>query len=182
MGIIFSVSQYFLSFMPLWVAIIFIQVRSILSQSDSLYCEWISLICILLMTVFATIVLRKGLRNNDTSTHECYLVEVKEEKGKSLEYLLTYILPLSAFDFTTWDGMTLYLLFFLIMGFLSIKHQYFLINIPLEVLGFNTYLCDYKDESGIELQATIIYRGNLKVMENNSINAKYINNQYMYAR
>lgn len=57
------------------------------------------------------------------------------------EYLLSYILPLFAFDFTVWNGVVLFLIFFTILGFLCIKHNYFSVNIILEMAEFRFYNC-----------------------------------------
>lgn len=38
------------------------------------------------------------------------------------EYLLSYILPLFAFDFTKWDEVVKFLIFFLTFSYLCIRH------------------------------------------------------------
>ena len=128
------------------------------------------------------IVVTLNLKSDDTSIQKYYLMEASEEKGKTLEYLLTYVLPLCAFDFTHWDGMVLYLIFFLTMCFLCVKHQIFLINIPLEIVGITAYNCVLKDISGREIKAIVLCRENLKLMIGENIKAKYINNQYMSSK
>mgnify|MGYP000320977530 FL=1 len=58
------------------------------------------------------------------------------------EYLLSYILPLFAFDFTKWDEVVKFLIFFLTFGYLCIKHNSFSVNIVLELLGYKMYDCN----------------------------------------
>lgn len=48
MSFIFSTSMFYLSFFPLWVSILFIDVKNIIQGGNNLWTEWISIICILI--------------------------------------------------------------------------------------------------------------------------------------
>lgn len=94
------------------------------------------------------------------------------------EYLLSYILPLFAFDFTVWNGVVLFLIFFTTLGFLCIKHNYFSVNIILEIAEFRFYNCILKNEDGIESEQIIISRRRLTGCIGEELYLKALNNEY----
>lgn len=58
------------------------------------------------------------------------------EKNITAEFLLPYILPLFAFDFILWNQVVLFLVFFVTLGYLCIRHNYYSVNIVLEIVGY----------------------------------------------
>ena len=60
---------------------------------------------------------------------------------RSAEVLLSYVLPLLAFDFGQWIGLLEFLLFFILISFLSIRHNILGGNVFLELLGYRFYSC-----------------------------------------
>ena len=70
-------------------------------------------------------------KKNSDGSQEYTIDDVEEEKALSSEYLLSYILPLFAFDFTVWHQVILFLVFFFVLAFLCICHNYFNVNILL---------------------------------------------------
>ena len=110
--------------------------------------------------------------------HPQTLKRVKEEKTITAEYLLSYILPLFAFDFTLWSDVILFLIFFFSHGFLCIKHNHFSVNIVLELMGFGFYICVFKNEDGIEMEQLIISRRRLMGCIGEAIYLKPLNNEY----
>lgn len=88
------------------------------------------------------------------------------------------ILPLFAFDFTTWDGVVLFLVFFSTLGFLCIKHNYFSVNIVLELAGFKFYTCTLINEDNIEIESSIISRRELAAKKGDELYLKSLNNEY----
>ena len=128
MSVIFSASLFFMSFVPLWISILFIDVKSIVTGGE-IRTEVISIIIIVYR-----------------------LVSCSEEKSVSAEYLLSYILPLFAFDFTQWDQVVLFLIFYVTLAFLCIRHNYFSINVILEVCHYRFYSCTLENEDHISIE------------------------------
>lgn len=177
MSIFFSASLYFLSFIPLWVSIIFMDAKSILEGSSDIITEVISIISILLGLATATIIVFTkfgGKKKGQPYT----LLEAKKIKTITTEFLLSYILPLFAFDFTCWDGVVLFLIFFFILGYLCVKHKYFSSNLLFEIMDYKFYACTVKNRDGREVETQIISRKELKVQINQEIFLRSINNDY----
>jgi len=98
MSVIFSASLFFMSFVPLWISILFIDVKSIVTGGE-IRTEVISIIIIVTHAFISGCILWNELRPKQRSGEKVYrLVSCSEEKSISAEYLLSYILPLFAFD------------------------------------------------------------------------------------
>lgn len=110
---------------------------------------------------------------------EYNLKSVKEEKTITAEYLLSYILPLFAFDFTLWNEVVLFLIFFITFGFLCIRHNYFSVNIILELANFRFYQCELENEDGVVIEKRIISHRKLNGFKGENILVKSLNNEYM---
>lgn len=120
----------------------------------------------------------KKLRVEANSEAERYtILTVTEEKTVTSEFLLSYILPLFAFDFTQWKSVALFLIFFLTLGFLCVKHETFTVNIVLEVFGYQFYRCDLEDEDGNGITWMIISRTDLKGCVGDSVYLRPLNNE-----
>ncbi len=168
---------FFLSFFPLWISVLFIDIKSICDGNPNIWTEIISICLILLVSVISLIVLMHELNpKNADNRQEYIIVSAKEEKTISAEYLLSYILPLFAFDFTTWDKVVLFLVFFLCFAFLSIRHNYFSVNVLLELLGHRFYACELKNSDNATIKKTVVCREILLAQIGGSISARAINN------
>ncbi|NQM38655.1 hypothetical protein HO409_07125 [Streptococcus suis] len=170
---------YYTSFTPLWISILFIDIKSMIEKSQPLKTELISVIFILTLWLisFGYLILIISRRRKDGSI-EVVLKSVQEEKTITSEYLLSYILPLFAFDFTRWDSFILFLVFFTTLGYLCIKHKYFSVNIVLEILNYNIYYCELENSDNIRLSTHIISKRNLSVKKGDKINLRSLNNEY----
>lgn len=179
---LFYVSMFYLSFAPLWLSIIFIDVLSIYNTNNFYtITEKCSIFAILSAFIVSSIALRLFFNKRDHNGAQKYRIEdVQEEKTITAEYLLSYILPLFAFDFTLWDQVVLFLIFFLTLGFLCIRHQYFSVNILLELLGYRFYKSALRNEDNILVCKTIISRDKLINRKTNTIEIRPINNEYSY--
>ena len=103
MSIFAAFSMFFMSFLPLWFSIILIDVISIYKSNSVLLVETISIIGILVLIVISIFILGLTLDiKNRNGIQKYYLIKVEEEKSISAEFLLSYVLPLFAFDFTQW--------------------------------------------------------------------------------
>lgn len=181
MSKLFSFSLYYISFAPLWLSVLFIDLKSCIENSENLWTEKISIGCILIFAIVCLIVLLIELHTNDKeSAVPQILKQAKEEKNITAEYLLSYILPLFAFDFTTWNGVILFLIFFFTLGFLCIKHNYFSVNIVLELANFRFYTCTFKNEDGIETEQTVISRRKLTGCIGEEVYLKSLNNEFKF--
>ena len=102
---------------------------------------------------------------------------VKTEKTITSEYILSYIVPLFAFDFTKWDQIVLFLFIFLTLGFLCIRHSSFSVNILLEILNYRLFTCEVEDEDKNIMQRKIISRRALNIYKEEYIYLKSLNNE-----
>ncbi len=143
-----------------------------------MWTEWISIGCILICAVICLTVLLFSISAEGRNGSITYrLNSAKEQKSITAEYLLSYILPLFAFDFTHWDQVILFLIFFGILGFLCIRHNYFSVNIILEVANFRFYECSLKNDDGIEIETLILSNRKLNSMYGKRLSLKPINNE-----
>lgn len=177
---IVSIALYCTSFLPLWISVLFIDVKNIITCDTNIMTEIISLICILVMLGISLVVLWLSFSNskgNKEGVSEYTLISAKEEKTISIEYLLSYILPLVAFDFGKWDEVILFLIFFIILGYLCIKHNYLTLNIVLDLAHYNMYNCTLKNEDNIEIELSVLSRRKLNGQLGGKINLKPLNNE-----
>jgi hypothetical protein len=183
MSFIKTFSLFYLSLTPLWLSIVFIDVKSLVENTSNLFTEIISIICIGVAMLTSTVVVILAFRKKNISKTQCYtLTEVKEEKIMTAEYVLSYVLPLLAFDFTVWYDVVLFLLFFLVLAFLHIRHNRLGANVMLEVFGYKYYECTLTNEDNIQILKNVISRNNLITKKNKPIYAKSINNEYYLER
>ena len=178
MSVITGFCMFFLSFFPLWISVLFIDIKSILEGNPNIWTEIISVSLILLVSIISLVVLMHELNPRNTSNQQEYrIVSAKEEKTITAEYLLSYILPLFAFDFTKWDGIVLFLVFFSVLGFLCIKHNNFCVNIILEIADYRFYNCKCINEDGQKTMQTIISCRKLNGCIGDEIYLKAMNNE-----
>lgn len=94
---------FFTSFFPLWISILFIDIKSRFENTENLWTEKISIPLILLSSLISLVVLLFVFANNSKEGSTKLMVkDAADDKTISSEYLLSYILPLFAFDFTKW--------------------------------------------------------------------------------
>lgn len=169
---------YFTSFLPLWISILFVDVKSYIENTENLFTEKISISCILIASIFSLVILLFSFRINSKEGSTKFILEkATTEKTITSEYLLSYTLPLFAFDFTKWDQVVLFLIFFLTLGFLCIRHNYFSVNMCLEILKYNLFTCELKNEDGTVIQKKIISHRTLTLCKGKFIYLKSLNNE-----
>ena len=171
--------MFFLSFCPLWISVLFVDIKSICEGNPNIWTEIISISLLLIVSIIALVVLKCELNPRNTSNpQEFRIISAKEEKMITAEYLLSYILPLFAFDFTVWDEVVLFLIFFLVFAFLSIRHNYFSVNILLELLRYRFYSCELENEDNVSVSKIIVCQETLSAQIGNVIFVRAINNEY----
>lgn len=179
MSAILSFSLFFLSFTPLWISIVFVDAMSLIRGNTEVGTEIISIITIVVVMLFSLIVLVCAFNSKKRDGVQKYrITAVREEKSITVEFLLSYILPLFAYDFTLWEGVVLFLVFFITLGVLCIKHNYFCVNIVLELLGYGFYQCDLINEDDVKLTETIISKKKLNGCVSTTISIRPINNEF----
>lgn len=180
MSMLVSASLFFLSFAPLWISVIFIDAMSIADGAVNTWTEIISIDLVLIFMLICLIIMICSVNPQNSKSAQPYvLTSVREAKAITAEYLLSYILPLFAFDFTQWRQVVLFLIFFVTLGFLCIRHNYFCVNIVLELFGYRFYQCDLENEDGIAISKTIISKVHLNAYTTKTISLKALNNEYL---
>lgn len=178
MHIFISFSMYFLSFVPLWITILFIDIKSIVSGGGDKWTEIIGIAGILLGLTISAIILFAKFFVIDDEKYKLTIQDVKESKTITAEFLLSYILPLFAFDFTQWGEVVKFLIFFLIFGYLCVRHNNFSVNIILEFMHYRMYDCKLMNADGKEVERTVISKNILSTSKGNDIQVKILNNEY----
>lgn len=113
---------------------------------------------------------RECSKQNPTGT----VLKVRKANKLSSEFLLAYILPLIAFDFSDLKSIVLFLTYFAILAFLCIRNNNIYTNIFLEFKKYRMYLCDIErsapgDKKIIYYDGLIISRDDLTLFENKDI-------------
>ena len=168
------------SFFPLWIAILILDIKSIFENKEYLFTEIASIICILVFFSISVIVLVRKINKAKKGEAQIFLIEsVQKQKSVTAEFVLTFIMPLIAFDFTHWYGVLLFAIFFSLLSFLCAKHSYFSVNVLLELFGYRFFVCNLMSESGnCSVEKTIISRDALSAKRNTRIRISSINNEF----
>ena len=117
-------------------------------------------------------------KSNGTNSEKYTLTEAKEEKTITTDFFLSYILPLFAFNFTQWDGIVEFLIFFVVLAFLCIRHNHFSVNIILELMRYKMYECILQNADDQEIKRIVISKSSLSVRIGSAITVKHINNDF----
>lgn len=147
MSVAFLLSVYILSYYPLWLSVCFIDIKSIyIDENSAIWTERIGLVSIGVLVILCYCITKSEIkRKKGIAQSYCYsLLEVKEQKATVMEYVFTSVLPLLAFDFTTWSGCILFMIFFSFLCVLSVKHNNLNANIILDFSGYYMYECRLK--------------------------------------
>lgn len=146
------------SLLPLWVLIILYDTVFIIENCvnllkyDSLSCknffsgnyiEVVTVIIILLAFILSDINVNKFLNEKKSNNYNsAKILSVKKANKLAPEFLMSYILPLVAFDFSNLKGVLLFVVFICILGVICIKYENIYTSIFFEFKGYSIYLCD----------------------------------------
>ena len=159
MSILFLMSMFFLSFMPLWICIVCIDMKSLIDGTDYPYAEWIGLGMITFLLFVSVLITIKTLRKQVTqNTGKYMVVDAVKDTVSTTAYLLSNALPLLAFDFTQWFDTVQ---FMIILGFLAVLcllHYRCDSNVCLELVGYRLYKCSLHSEYDDKEEITILIR------------------------
>ena len=178
----FQFSMYFLSFAPLWACVILKDIFSIfIDKSESIGTEIISIPTIFIIFLISIVVMKRRLNIKDKRNSQKYdISECKEEKLLTAEFLFTFILPLFAFDFTKWQDVVLFTVFFCVFFWLCKTHNYFCVNIVLDVFRYRIYDCKLVNDDDVEIEAKVITKRLLVRCMDNRMQARGLNNDYLF--
>lgn len=181
------------AFIPLWISIIVSDIWTVVERGmeNWEYCESICLnifnickenwVCIFIVFVIGILMMisivsiNRFLKEKKSNN---YPPRIKIRKAirvnkLSSEFLLAYILPMIAFDFTKLKSVVLFVIYFGILAFLCIRNSNVYTNIWLEFKGYRMYLCDLQadimDRPHIYKECLVISKNNLTVKIENDI-------------
>ena len=180
----FKWDMFITSFMPLWISIIVADVWNLIvdimrkcsckaNMPIDLYeifrANWFNIIVIIVITVlmitsvYSINKFLKDKRCNNFLTKVKIKKAVRENKLSS-EFLLAYILPMIAFDFSKLKSVVLFVIYFAVLAFLCIRNSNVYTNILLEFKGYKMYLCDMET---IRVGREYTYSNCLVISKNN---------------
>lgn len=122
----------------------------------------ISVIIILALVLSSMIGIKIFLNNKNRSVnkHKGTLRRARRANKLSSEFLLAYILPMIAFDYSNLKNIVLFLIYFIVLAVLCIRNSNVYTNIYLEFLGYKMYYCDIECPV---LNGTHIYSDSLMI-------------------
>lgn len=186
MGKLFKLAMFVTSFIPLWITVIFINSLSIINNDLNLWTESVSIGAIIIVNLLSILIIFKSIKSIKVSEYKSYkILEVKQEKGITSEFLLSYVLPLFAFDFTRWDGVVQFLIYFIVLAFLCIRNNNVYANLIFEIRKYKFYDCElqWKPEPDVKpIQAMVISKENLCSQKGNTIDIAPLNKPFHIKR
>lgn len=178
---VFLFSVYYISFFPLWVSILFIDCTNIFCSSDpNIITEIISIFAILIILLLCLIVLHTRMKKQKSGDNcETFtLCEVKLNKKIIVEFIFTFVLPLAAFDFCSWQGVVLFVFFFLLLFHILVSLFNYPMLCSLVFFGYKIYDCKYLDIDNNIHEAAFICNKTIKA--NKKIVADNISNDFYF--
>ena len=139
-----SLSLTILSFIPLWLLVFVRGLYVLLFGGDGARgAEWCAAVGVPILTALAIADAEWFLRRLRNSAHvkSLTILECKEEKTVTVEFLVANVFPLFCFDSTKGEGLALLLAYFLVIASLSVCNKYFPVNVWLEWLGWSFWRC-----------------------------------------
>ena len=101
MNRLFKYAMFFTAFIPLWITILFLDIMSITDETNNyIGSEVVGIGCIAIGLFLSAIIIFCSMRGVRSQNYTKYkILSAEQEKGITSEFLLSYILPLFAFDF-----------------------------------------------------------------------------------
>lgn len=177
-----SFSLFFLSFVPLWAALLFVDIISMIKHNwrGNIITEICSVLVIFVLLLLSAIRIIYAFSSKKKTYDGKYVIQsVKEEKNITAEYLLSNVLPLIAFDFSLWQQLVLFLIYFVVLAIIYIHHNAFCVSVFLDLIGYRLYRCNLKNEDGKDLTKVILSKKQLLGQRGKTVCLRYINNEYV---
>ena len=173
--------MYYLAFTPLWILVVLTDIFSIMDNEADLYTERISIPFLFGAFLVALHIVRKELTSEKVdNVQPMHLKNVKEEKFAVAEFMMSFVFPMFAFDFTKYQGILLFSVFFLMFGWLCIKHNYLCVNVVLEIMKYKIYDCECVNMDKIKYEKKILSNRRLIEQSNTTVLTRRINNEYLF--
>lgn len=180
----FKWNMFITSFIPLWLSIIVADMWSVIDNGvknwsykndivrnlTRIYKEnVVSLFVVLVVLILMLISIHSINRflKDKLSNREPPQIRIKKAMRAnklSSEFLLAYILPMIAFDFTALKSVALFVIYFAMLAFLCIRNSNVYTNIWLELKGYKMFLCDLEAN---KMGRSHIYNDCLVISKNN---------------
>ena len=182
MGKLFKLAMFITSFSPLWITVLFINVLSIIKNDSNLWTEYLGIISIIMINLISILIVFKSMASIQPSEYKSYtVIEAEQEKGITSEFLLSYVLPLFAFNFTEWDGVVQFLIYFNVLAFLCVRNNNVYANLVFEIKKYKFYSCElqWKAEPNTKpIQAMVISKNNIYSQKGNTIEVAPLNKPF----
>lgn len=186
----FKWHMFITSFIPLWVTIILADGWDILGyivqrwhyvkapgidiwgavfrflKSNALLVATIVIISMLLVTSIGGLNRFLKQKTVEKNLPEGRLCKVSRANKLSAEFLLAYILPMIAFDFSEGKGVMLFVIYFLVLAYLCIRNNNIYTNIYLELKRYRMYECDVECKVA---NGSHVYQNSLVISKRNLI-------------
>jgi hypothetical protein len=147
--------------MPLWVCVLAIDINSIIKNDRNLWTEWLGIFSIGLGTVVSMAIIGMTLRNvnREENSSRRYVLDAQEDKNATTYFLLSNVLPLLAFDFTSWFNTKLFLFIYLSLACLCVMYNRIDANICLEIAGYRLFRCSLEDnDSNVQENVMVLMK------------------------
>lgn len=164
MGTRFKWDMFITSFLPLWVSIVIISIWNTISDGmrswnyNVIWKENLRVIIIsnliplglasviVVFTTVSMVNINRFLKDKLSLIEKpkATIIRAKKANKLSSEFLLAYILPMIAFDFSDLQNVVLFAVYFFVLAILCIRNSNVYTNIFLEFKGYRMYECDIK--------------------------------------
>lgn len=194
MDIKFKWHMFVTSFLPLWLSIIIIDIWDafeyglekwnadsdvVTNLANIVTAKWLNfaLVCLLIILCGVAIIwlnnfLKKKKKRSDRA-EKSKIIKARKERLLSSEYLLAYVLPLVAFDFSALRDVIVFIIFFSVLAFLCVRNDNIYTNIFLELKGYKLYMCDIErvlvDKNKVVNDVLFLSKNDLRQRTNGSI-------------
>lgn len=193
MGKKFKWDMIITSFMPLWISIIIISCfdigdfvaehpkcnQNLINYIFKIVCDMHAMFLLnsIIIVVFTNSIiginsfLKKEKKSGNKPNGK--IIKSKKAGSSASEFLIAYILPMIAFDFTKIQGIVLFCIYFFILSWLCIRNNNVYTNIILEVKKYRIYRCDIErdvlNRKIIYYDCIILSKQDLTMQNNNFI-------------
>lgn len=160
---IFKFSLFITSLLPLWILILYFNLYHIISEKiylnykflfssnisidDSAILIFTSLILILIILCSVHVLLKVNFYKKKTGKKYA-VIEVKKSKSITPEFMVSFVVPLIAFEFNTLRGILGFSIMIILIFYICYKSNFFYINIILVSMNYTMYTCKKNSESG----------------------------------
>jgi len=105
-----------------------------------IFCGIVVAVVLIAIVYVLSFVRRKNKRNEKSGVIK--IIEARKYTTLVTDFLLFYILPMIAFDFSSTRDIFLFAVYFAFIAFLSIRNENVYTNVLFEFLGYKVYKCD----------------------------------------